>query len=136
MKQAYANRPEDFRRRILRVITTSREELLAEESRLLNLIKDYELGVRYYNLNNRSTWTPRGGFRFRAPRKRRGNRYIQLLVPSAEKKILLEMYDRIRVAKEQAALRRANRIRERTAANAIPAANAVPITNGVYSFGA
>jgi hypothetical protein len=56
MEQAYANRPQDFRRRILRVITTSREEPLAEESSLLNLIKDYELGVRYYNLNNRSTW--------------------------------------------------------------------------------
>jgi hypothetical protein len=33
MKQAYANHPEDFRRRILKTITTSREALLAEEHR-------------------------------------------------------------------------------------------------------
>jgi hypothetical protein len=136
MKQAYANRAEDFRRRILRVITTSREELLAEERRWLNMIEDHELGGRYYNLSNRSTCTPRGGLRFRAPRKRRGNHYIQLLVPSAEKKLLLEIYERIRVAKELGALQRANRIRERSATNAILAANAVPIANGVYSFGA
>ena len=64
------------------------------------MIEDYELGVRYYNLNNRSTWTPRGGYRFRAPRKRQGNHYVQLLVPSAEKKLLFEMYDRIRVAQK------------------------------------
>ena len=50
MKQAYKNRPQDFRRKILARVTTDRKHLLIEEHRYLSKIKDHEIGVRYYNL--------------------------------------------------------------------------------------
>lgn len=43
------NRPEDFKRRILKRIFTNREDTYTEEKGYLDLIKDEELGVRYYN---------------------------------------------------------------------------------------
>lgn len=49
MKSAYNKRPEDFKRRILLKIYTSREETYIEEQRFLNMIKEEELGNRYYN---------------------------------------------------------------------------------------
>jgi hypothetical protein len=52
MKQGYFYRPQDFKRRILARIYTSKKDLLNEEYRWLSLIKDEELGKRYYNLNN------------------------------------------------------------------------------------
>lgn len=52
MKQAYFHRPEDFKRRILKRITTSRQDLLDEEYRYLQMIKPEELKHRYYNLKN------------------------------------------------------------------------------------
>ena len=58
MKRAYARRPHDFRRRILSVVTTSRQDLLAEEQRYLNMIDDSMLGKRYYNLKKNAY----GGF--------------------------------------------------------------------------
>lgn len=50
MRDAYKRRPEDFKRRIIVRIYTSRQDLLTEEHRLLELISDHELGKRYYNL--------------------------------------------------------------------------------------
>lgn len=50
MLAAYARRPEDFKRRIVAVVTASRDALLDEEYRWLKLIKADEIGVRYYNL--------------------------------------------------------------------------------------
>lgn len=51
MKNAYKRRAQDFRRRILKK-NINKEFLLAEEHKWLSLIKDEELGVRYYNLTN------------------------------------------------------------------------------------
>ena len=59
MKQAYLHRPTDFKRRILKVFTTSRQDMVDEEHRYLGMIKSEEMiqkhtkdrsGVRYYNL--------------------------------------------------------------------------------------
>lgn len=52
MKRAYKQRPQDFRRRILVTISTSKRDLLDEEYRYLALIKDDELTKRYYNVHN------------------------------------------------------------------------------------
>lgn len=52
MKQGYKHRPEDFKRRILSRVYTHKKDLLQEEFRWLNQIKDSELGKRYYNLQN------------------------------------------------------------------------------------
>lgn len=52
MKRSYTNRPTDFCRKIL-YKTTDRPTLLVEEEKWLHLIKDEELGKKYYNLNNK-----------------------------------------------------------------------------------
>ena len=52
MKKAYKRRPQDFKRRVIEHIDASRGDLLSAEYRWLSLIKDGELGKRYYNLNN------------------------------------------------------------------------------------
>lgn len=51
MKKAYKRRPEDFgERRILERVTTSKSDLSKAEKRWGSLIKESELGKRYYNL--------------------------------------------------------------------------------------
>ncbi len=52
MKQAYKHRPRDFKRRILSKVYTNKKSLLEEEYKWLKLIRDDELGNRYYNLHN------------------------------------------------------------------------------------
>lgn len=52
MKQGYKHRPKDFKRKILSRVYTNKKELLEEEFRWLSLIKDDELGKKYYNLHN------------------------------------------------------------------------------------
>lgn len=52
MKKAYIIRPNDFKRRILSKVITTRKDLLIEENKWLNMIHTHELGVRYYNLHN------------------------------------------------------------------------------------
>ena len=51
MKQAYAKRPQDFKRRILERFT-DRSMINQVEHRWLQMIKPEELGERYYNLRN------------------------------------------------------------------------------------
>jgi hypothetical protein len=51
MKQAYKRRPQDFKRRILSYVYTNRTDLYESETRFLNMIKEDEIKVRYYNLN-------------------------------------------------------------------------------------
>jgi NUMOD3 motif len=53
MKAAYNRRPQDFKRRII-VRTTTKEDLVIEEQKYLNLIDINELGIRYYNKNIRA----------------------------------------------------------------------------------
>jgi hypothetical protein len=50
MRDAYTKRPQDFKRRIISRVTTSREDLLKEEHRYLLMIKPEELKDRYYNM--------------------------------------------------------------------------------------
>lgn len=54
MKQAYKIRQHDFKRRILKSMNCTRKELLEEERKWLNLIKETEIGKRYYNLKGRT----------------------------------------------------------------------------------
>jgi hypothetical protein len=53
MNKAYKRRPQDFKRKILKRVYTTREDLLNEEHRWLQQIKDEELKVRYYNTINK-----------------------------------------------------------------------------------
>ena len=59
MKQAYKHPGiKDFKRRILKKITTSKKDLLEEENRWQSFIKDEELGKKYYNLcKNKNHWS-------------------------------------------------------------------------------
>lgn len=62
MRDSYKRRPEDFKRRILAIIKTNREDLYEKEFTFLKLIKDEELGKRYYNKNNK--YILHNGFKF------------------------------------------------------------------------
>lgn len=50
MRDAYRRRPCDFKRRIIKRLYTSHKDLLMEEDRYLKMIKDSELGKKFYNL--------------------------------------------------------------------------------------
>ena len=65
MKNAYKRRPHDFRRRVI-VKIADRKELLLEEQRWLDMIKDDEIGKKYYNLRKdviKAHWTINDGKR-------------------------------------------------------------------------
>jgi hypothetical protein len=53
MRNAYKRRPEDFKRRILETVVTTRADLYEREFQWLSQIKEEELGKKYYNLHNR-----------------------------------------------------------------------------------
>jgi len=59
MRNAHRKRPEDFKRRIIRSNIPSQEETFNEEFKYLSLMKDHELGTRYYNMmkQNKFHWT-------------------------------------------------------------------------------
>lgn len=50
MKRSFNRRPNDFKRRIISRVHSSRLDLLKEESRWLSMVKDEEIKIRYYNL--------------------------------------------------------------------------------------
>lgn len=52
MKRAYNKRSEDFKRKILSRVY-EKEKILEEEYKWLSMIKNDELGKKYYNFNNR-----------------------------------------------------------------------------------
>lgn len=52
MRNTYKRRPEDFKRKILARIYTSKHDLLLDEGKWLSLIPEEEIGKRYYNLHN------------------------------------------------------------------------------------
>ena len=54
MKNSYKRRPHDFKRRILKRIYTSKKDMFLEEHNYFKMVKDEELGKKYYNLNK--TW--------------------------------------------------------------------------------
>lgn len=49
MREAHRRRPEDFKRRILKRTLISKNVLIAEEQRYLDMIKPSECNIRYYN---------------------------------------------------------------------------------------
>lgn len=53
MRDAYRRRPNDFKRRILSIRST-KEDMIIEEQRWLNLISKEELGKKYYNKTRRA----------------------------------------------------------------------------------
>lgn len=60
MKRSFSRRPEDFKRRIVARVSTSKSDLRREEDRWLRMIKPHEMKPhnstpRYYNLRN-SAW--------------------------------------------------------------------------------
>ena len=59
LMQAYKKRPQDFKRKIIKRVYSTRMNLLNEEFKWLSLIKQHEIKIRYYNLNIKSTghWT-------------------------------------------------------------------------------
>lgn len=52
MRAAKKRRPDDFKRRVIKYVSTSKKDLLEEEGRWLGMIKKDEIGNRYYNLRN------------------------------------------------------------------------------------
>lgn len=50
MRAAYRRRPTDFKRRIIATISTCREDMFIEERRWIGMIRDEQLGKRFYNL--------------------------------------------------------------------------------------
>lgn len=52
MRKSYKRRPDDFKRRIIARIYTSKKDLLDEEYRWLKMIPKDQLGKQYYNLRN------------------------------------------------------------------------------------
>src|SRR6185312_12704168 len=53
MNKSYKRRPKDFKRRILKTNIESKKATLEIENRWLSLIKEEELGIKYYNIYNR-----------------------------------------------------------------------------------
>jgi hypothetical protein len=51
MRNTYRRRPNDFKRRIIKRIYSSRQDLFLEEQKYLNMIKPEEVRVRYFNLH-------------------------------------------------------------------------------------
>jgi len=51
MRKSYRRRPDDFKRKVIKKVN-DRKELLIEEYKYLSLIKNDELGKKYYNLTN------------------------------------------------------------------------------------
>lgn len=49
MRNNYKNRPQDFRRKVVQRVYTNRRDLHEAEHRWLQLIKDEELGSKFYN---------------------------------------------------------------------------------------
>lgn len=52
MRNNYNNRPQDFKRRIISRITSSREALLNEEQRWIDMIPRDQFGRKYYNISH------------------------------------------------------------------------------------
>jgi hypothetical protein len=59
MNDSYRKRSQDFKRRVVTKIHTNMKDLLEEEYKWLSLIKDEELGKKYYNISKKhfGHWT-------------------------------------------------------------------------------
>ena len=63
MRNNYKNRPQDFKRRIVKRVYSSQDNLLSEEQRYLNMIKPKECIVKYYNKTLKSSTPSTRGYR-------------------------------------------------------------------------
>jgi hypothetical protein len=63
MRDAYKRRPNDFKRKLISFVYTSKKDLVLEEQYWLNMIKKEELGIRYYNKSLRSDSPSMLGFK-------------------------------------------------------------------------
>ena len=81
MKAALKRRPHDFRRKIIQFV--DRDKLLEAEQKWLDLIKEEELGKRYYNLKKQAN----GGFSKSAQKAAREYRLGRPLSEEHKKKI-------------------------------------------------
>lgn len=68
MRHNYRNRPSDFKRRIISKVD-SKEALVLEEQRYLDMIKTEEIGSRYYNVSLKSTTPTTRGYKHTAETK-------------------------------------------------------------------
>ena len=62
MRMNYKNRPHDFKRRILKRIYTTNEDLVIEEQRWLDMIDPSECGNKYYNKTLKSNTPSTRGY--------------------------------------------------------------------------
>jgi len=62
MRMNYKNRPHDFKRRILKRIYTTNEDLVIEEQRWLDMIDPVECGNKYYNKTLKSNTPSTRGY--------------------------------------------------------------------------
>lgn len=63
MRNNYNNRPNDFKRRIIKRIYTSNNDLINEEQRYLDMVKPEECIVKYYNKTLKSTTPSSRGYK-------------------------------------------------------------------------
>jgi hypothetical protein len=63
MREAHRRRPNDFKRRILKRIHTSKEDLILEEQRWLDMISPNECGKKYYNKTLKSSTPSTRGYK-------------------------------------------------------------------------
>lgn len=63
MRDAYRRRPNDFKRRIIKRIYTSQDDLVVEEQRYLNMIKQTECMKKYYNKSLKSSTPSTRGYK-------------------------------------------------------------------------
>lgn len=85
MHKAYKRRPEDFKRRVVQRLYTTRQELLEAEYYWLSLIPDSELGKKFYNANKHhfGHWTTRSDAEEIKAKKMRG----RIVSPETREKI-------------------------------------------------
>lgn len=71
MRRAFRKRPKTFKRKILYWLNVNdRAVLLKEEQRWLDMIKDHELGEKYYNFKKRANGGRAGGWKMSEQQKR------------------------------------------------------------------
>lgn len=63
MRDAHRRRPNDFKRRIVKRIYTSKEDLVLEEQRWLDMLSPDECGKKYYNKSLKSTTPSTRGYK-------------------------------------------------------------------------
>lgn len=66
MREAHRRRPTDFKRRVVKKIYTSKEDLVLEEQRWLDMINPIECGEKYYNKSLKSSTPSTRGYKHTA----------------------------------------------------------------------